>query len=332
MDWDESLRNLINRHIIFCFKNPDQERIHFRLVFDNDGLELQFGNGDLVCPLQVDVANSEPTHLFLIGKDGKGVRYRVQIPSTFHLPAHLHGTDLLHAGTLHVSTSEKGVCAPWLYCNHLLIYKPSPKETTSFQAAKKQKQKNAVNTIPAEAPFAKGAHAIPNLAPSLQELAAASQHSPNDGVHFYDSLKLNSVPRWKLRLSPPYYFQDLGAVYVKEGEPIPMTRVPHLETPNKLVFDTEHCVDNDLDTHYRIEIPATETLTSKVQEAGVRHVGNVTLNCDSDTLLAWALYFRSPSRPASGASPPEPIPSPATQNPSHSPPLAKIDRIYETWI
>lgn len=129
------------------------------------------------------------------------------------------------------------------------------------------------HAIPGEAPFTEGAFAIPNLAPSLQELADASQHSPNGGVHFYDSPRLNTTPRWKLGLSPPYYYQDLGAVFVKEGERITMFRMPHLETPDKLVFDTERCIDTDVDTefhpHYRIEIPATETLVSRIQEAGV---------------------------------------------------------------
>lgn len=329
MDWDESLRNLINRHIIYCFMNPDQKRIHFRLVFGDHGLELQYGNGDPLCPLQVDVANSEPTRLFLIGKDEKGVHFRVQIPSTFHLPAHLHGIDLLHAGTLHISTSEKGVRAPWLYSNHLLIYKPSPKKNTSSQAAKKQKQKNAVDTIPNEAPLTEGAFAISNLAPSLQDLVAASQHSPNGAVHFYDSIKLHSVPRWKLRVSPPYYFQDLNTIFVRDGEPIPMVRVPELERGNRLVFETSQCISSGEDYYpcrYRIEIPATETLNPKVQKAGVRHIGNVKLICGhSVTLMPWTLYYCDPLHL------PSPTTSPTTTH-YHPSPLAKIDRNIETWV
>jgi len=178
---------------------------------------------------------------------------------------------------------------------------------------------------PGEAPFAEGTFAIPNLAPSLQELAATCQQSPNDGVHFYDSLRLHSAPRWKLGLSPPCFFQDLNAVYVKEGERIPMTRVPELERGDKLVFETERCIDTDVDTQfsprYRIEIPATEILTPKIQAAGVRHIGDVMLICGHTiTLLPWTLYLCGPTGPV----------SPAIQ-PSH-PPLAKIDRTVETWV
>jgi len=163
MDWDESLRNLINQQIIPCSKIMYGEHYgesYFRLVFNYDKLELQYKKGVCVCPLQVDTAKSDTTHLFLTGRDGKGACYRIHIPSTVHLSTvnvstmKYHLRDILHIGTLEAGIDNKHLqhspTDSWFFCCYLLIYRSSFGEIASSQATKK----NAVNdAISGKTPF-----------------------------------------------------------------------------------------------------------------------------------------------------------------------------------